>query len=76
MIKFINKVDGSVFYAEPSTVQFTVLKNDSNYEIEEELIEELEDEEIKEEPIDPEPIETKEEVEAIEEKPTKKKATK
>ena len=73
MIKFINKIDGSVFYAEPSTIQFTVLKNDSNYEMQEEVIEELEDEEIKEEPI-----ESKEEVSEVieEEKPTKKKAAK
>lgn len=32
MIKFKNKVDGSVFYAEPDTVQFRVLNIDKNYE--------------------------------------------
>lgn len=66
MIKFINKVDGSVFHAEPNTIQFTVLKNDSNYEIQE-------DENIQEEPI-----KNKAEVPEVieEEKPTKKKAAK
>lgn len=74
MIKFINKIDGSVFYAEPSTIQFTVLKNDSNYEMQEEELEELEDEEIKEEPIENKEEEVPQVIE--EEKPTKKKAAK
>lgn len=34
MVKFINIVDGSVFYAEPNTIQFRVLENDKNYKVE------------------------------------------
>lgn len=33
MVKFKNKVDGSVFIAEPNSVLFRVLSSDSNYEI-------------------------------------------
>ncbi|MBU5677905.1 hypothetical protein KQI88_15920 [Alkaliphilus sp. MSJ-5] len=40
MIKFKNKIDGSVFFVEPNTIQFTVLNNDSNYEVIEEELEE------------------------------------
>lgn len=42
MVKFKNKVDGSVFYAEPNTIQFTVLNNDNNYEVIEEVKEKKE----------------------------------
>gem|GEM_PF-3960754 len=43
MIKFKNKIDGSVFFAEPNTIQFTVLNNDNNYEVIEEELEEKKD---------------------------------
>lgn len=33
MTKFKNKVDGSIFYAKPDTIQYRILKNDSNYEV-------------------------------------------
>lgn len=33
MVKFVNIVDGSVFYAEPGTIQFKVLNSDKNYKI-------------------------------------------
>lgn len=33
MIKFKNKIDGSVFTAAPNSILFKVLKSDSNYEI-------------------------------------------
>lgn len=40
MIKFKNNIDGSVFYAEPNSIQFRVLKNDKNFEVVEENKEE------------------------------------
>ncbi len=43
VIKFKNKIDGSVFFAEPNTIQFTVLNNDNNYEVIEEELEEKKD---------------------------------
>lgn len=36
MIKFKHKVDGSVFYAKPDTIQYRILEDDDNYEIVEE----------------------------------------
>lgn len=36
MTKFKNKVDNSVFYAKPGTIQYRILENDSSYEIIEE----------------------------------------
>lgn len=33
MIKFVNKNDGAVFYAEDGSVLYAVLINDKNYEI-------------------------------------------
>lgn len=37
MIKFKNKIDRSVFFAEPNTIQFTVLNSDNNYVVIEEV---------------------------------------
>lgn len=36
MTKFKNKVDNSVFYAKPDTIQYRILEDDNNYEIVEE----------------------------------------
>jgi len=33
LIKFKNKLDGSVFNAEPSSILFSILENDKNYEV-------------------------------------------
>ncbi|NLW52649.1 MAG: hypothetical protein GXY87_04715 [Tissierellia bacterium] len=38
MIKFVNKIDGAVFYAEDGSILYAVLINDTNYEIVEEKI--------------------------------------
>lgn len=40
MITFVNKVDGSVFTAEPGTVQYDVFANSENYEVKEQKQEE------------------------------------
>lgn len=45
MIKFKSKVDGSVFVAEPKSILYRVLKQDSNFEEVEEKKEEVKKEE-------------------------------
>lgn len=72
MIKFVNKIDGAIFYAEDGSILYAVLINDDNYEIVEEELDVSSEEEKSEET----PKEPTEEVEAPVEEGKPKRGTK